>query len=393
MVRWHERKGLVLSLAGNVLLAGVLLWLAATRGSAPATTNTTAAPSAAGASSTPAWNQVRASDYGEYARNLRALGWPEASIVDLIVGEVTATFAQRWQSESAAVLGKYWESATPAAAAEQARLRQLRQRLERERRELLQRALGPQVLDGMGKYRLWNDVAADAELLAFLPASKRQQLAAINERYAQLEPQDPALMTQDDVRRAEANEARQRAEIAAALSPQELEELDLRKSATAQRLRDELRGFRATEAEFRQLFRVRRAYEATLATNTDVRDPNVPEVRIAAERRFAEEARAALGEQRYADYQRARDLDYQNALQVTQFFSLPDDIATRVYELKREVDARANEITANTALSEQRQRELLTQMQNDTERTLQNLLGKDVLAEYRRNNRWWIWSD
>ncbi len=395
MSNWREHKGLLLSLAGNLLLAGAVWALAARRppgGSEPPLLPTTGSTARPAKGSVP-WSRVQSSDYAAYARNLRTLGVPEASIVDLIVGEVTATYAAKVGAEAAEPAWKYWEAANVGAAADRARLREVRARLERERRGVLEQALGPQALQSMGKYRLWNDVDPQAAALAFLPAAKREQLRAITDKYTQAEPLDPALMSEEDVQRAAANQARQRAEIAALLSAQELESLDLRQSETADRLRQELRGFQSSEAEFKQLFQVRRSYENTLASNTDVRDPNVLQVRIEAERRFAEEARAALGEQRYADYQRSRDADYQNALQVTQYYKLPDDVATRIYDLKRDVDSRASAITANTALSEQRQRELLTQMQGETERTLQSLLGAEVLTQYRRNNRWWIWSD
>ena len=393
MRNWRAHKGLVLSLAGNLLLAGAIVWGLATRKPAPALSLSLEPTTQAKGETSLPWSRIRAADYAEYARNLRALGCPEASVVDLIVGEVTAQFAERWRAAGGAATFNYWETAASASAAEQTRRREVRARLERERRELLLQVLGPQALQAMAKYRLWNDVDPDAEVLAFLPASKREQLFALQQKYPTRSAQEMALATEEDMRRAATEQARQRAEMAALLSAQELEELDLRKSDTAQRLRDELRGFQANEAEFRQLFRVRRAYEATLAANPDVRDANVLQVRIEAERRFAEEARAALGEQRYGDYQRARDPDYQNALQVAQFYSLPNEVATRVYELKRDVDARAGAITANTALSEARRDELLGQLQADTERTLQGLLGSEVLAEYRRNNRWWIWND
>jgi hypothetical protein len=384
----------LLSLAGNLLLAGGMAWavvwaLAARKPTSPATISLQPG-SQSGSGTTQQWDSIRSTDYAAYARNLRALGCPEASIIDLIVGEVTARFSERLRAQARAAPYRFWESTSPAAAAERSRLRQLQASLERERREVLQQALGAGALQAMGKYRLWNDADPQAEILAFLPQGKLEQLYAINQKYAADPDEDVALMSEAAMQRAAAERARQRAEIAGLLSAQELEELDLRKSETAERLRQELRGFSANEAEFRQLFRVRRAYEATLAANADVRDPNVLEVRIAAERRFAEEARAALGEQRYGEYQRARDQDYQNALQLTQYHGLPDDVATRVYELKRDVDARAGAITANTALSEARRRELLTQIQSDTERTLQSLFGKEVLAEYRRNNRWWM---
>ena len=392
MSSWRARKGLLLSLAGNLLLAAAVVWAVAWRKPAPAVIALD--PSVpAGPATAAQWQQIRATDYAAYVRNLRALGCPEASIIDLVVGEVTAQFTERLRAQAPQGPYRFWESASPASAAERARLRQLQMSLEQERRELLVQLLGPGALRAMAKYRPWNDADPQLEQLAFLPEGKRAQLLAIDQKFIEPAAEEVALMSEAALQRVAAERERQRAEIAALLSPQELEELDLRKSETAQRLRDELRGFAASEAEFRQLFRVRRAYEATLATNTDVRDPNVLEVRIQAERRFAEEARAALGEQRYGEYQRARDPDFKNALQLTQFYSLPDDVATRVYDLKRDVDARAEAISANAALSEARRRELLAQIQNDTERTLQSLFGKDVLAEYRRNNRWWIWND
>jgi hypothetical protein len=393
MLNWREYKGLLWSLAGNVLLAGAVAWVLARQPTATASMSKTALGNSPASKAGFDWTAIRSDDYAVYAENLRALGCPEASIVDIIVGEVTASYAAKVRAEAAEPQWKYWETAAITAESEATRIRELRARLERERREVLQKALGPEALQAMAKYRLWNDVDADAQLLAFLPANKRQQLHAIVAKYTQAEPDNPALLTEEAVRRAAASKAQQRAEIAALLSAQELENLDLRKSETAERLRQELRGFQSTEAEFKQLFRVRRSYEATLAANTDVRDPNVLQVRIEAERRFAEEARAALGEERYQDYQRARDTDYQNALQLTQFFSLPDETAARVYDLKRDVDARAGGINANTALSEQRRGELLAQIQINTESTLQSLLGSEVLQEYRRNNRWWIWSD
>jgi hypothetical protein len=395
MLNRGRHKGLLLSLAGNLLLAGILVLLWTTGGQTVAGGEMSKVP----VTSLPAsmagfdWPAVRSSDYLVYAQNLRALGCPEASIVDLIVGEVSASYAARMRAEAAVPERNYWEAPTIMPAAQTTRIAEVRSRLERERREVLVRALGPQALQTMSKYRLWNDVDQKEELLAFLPADKRQQLQAIAGKYAQLDPENMALLSEEAMRRLTASQAQQRAEIAALLSAKELEDLDLRTSETAERLRQELRGFEASESEFRQLFRVRQAYENTLATNTNVRDPNVLQVRAEAERRFAEEARAAVGDARYADYERARDQDFQNVLQLTQFYDLPVDLATRIFDLKRDVAARANGITSNAGLSEARREELLTQVQGDTERSLQGLLGSEVLAEYRRSNRWWIFNE
>jgi len=394
MLNWREHKFLMTSLAGNLLLAGVVAWGWVTKApkSAAIISNSAEASLPASAAGFD-WAAVRSSDYAVYAQNLRALGCPEESIIDLIVGDVSATYAAKLRAKAAVPERKYWQTASILPAAETTRIAQVRARLESERREVLVRALGPQALQAMSKYRLWNDVDQEEEQLGFLPDEKRRRLQAIAAKYVQPDAQNVALMTEEAVGRLMASQAQQRAEIAALLSTKELEDLDLRKSETADRLRQDLRGFQATEAEFRQLFRVRQVYENTLSTNTNVRDPNVLQVRMEAESRFAEEARAALGDTRYADYERSRDQDYQNALQLTQFYSLPADLATRIFDMKRDVDARANGITSNIGLSEQRRTELLAQVQSDTERSLQNLLGGELLAEYRRNNRWWIFND
>jgi hypothetical protein len=397
MFDWRNHPALLSSLLANVLLAGTVSWWLFSRpsagGAAPPLTTSDLPPEVAqSAATTWDWSRVRSADDAVYARNLRALGVPEHNVVDLVLGEITARYAEQWRKEAGA-MPAYWQSVGIGAAKEQARLLSARARLEREWREAIERALGTRALKALAKYQLWNE-DAEATHLDFLSQEKQAQLAAIHSRYAVMKTlANPALLNESDMRAAVANEARERAEITALLSPRELEDLDLRRSPAAERLRQELRGFDATEAEFKQLFRIRRDYETTLDANTDVRDPNVLQVRIEAERRFAEEARATLGEQRYADYQRARDPDFQNALQTSQYHSLPADTATRIYELKRAVDAQANGITSNPAFPEQRQRELLGKIQSETESALRNLLGAEVLAEYRRNNRWWRFDE
>src|SRR5262245_19643302 len=121
MWRWPGHKGLLLSLVGNALLAVAVLWALTTSRPMPATAE--ALPvTQAGQEVALQWRQIRASDYAAYARNLRALGCPEASVIDLIVGEVTARFSERWRAELRQAPVEFWESAARVSSAEQARL-------------------------------------------------------------------------------------------------------------------------------------------------------------------------------------------------------------------------------------------------------------------------------
>ncbi|MCW5555976.1 MAG: phage tail assembly protein [Verrucomicrobiae bacterium] len=153
----------------------------------------------------------------------------------------------------------------------------------------------------------------------YLPADKRQPLRELEGRYAQLSAEtifpvgDP--LDEEDRAALEDLQRRKRSEIEYLLTPQELEELDLRESTAARYVRTRLPEAQ-TEAEFRAM--VLAAREAgvqerimtrteSIASRYGMGTPSGPRESPEEKQRKAIEARIKelLGEQRWAQMQQA----------------------------------------------------------------------------------------
>ena len=343
------------------------------------------------------WRSVESTDYRQYVRNLRAIGCPEQTIFDIIVADVNMLFARRSSAPDGASLG-YWQSRRGVSSRDEARRVRLRRELEDERRELLRDLLGPQALERLDAYTARGSELEDPERFAFLGPEKRAELEALEARFGAIElaarERDYRGVVTASAERALAElSVRRRRAIEALLTEQELFELDVRTSPTAVRLREQLDGFGPSEQEFRDLYRSRAEYERGLLATQDVRDPDVIEERIAIEERLVSEARRALGETRYQDYERARDVDYQTLRRLAEHFELPARSATDVHSIKARVEGEVRRIDADPALAAAERDAALARLQLETERALQTILGREALGAYRQDNRWWLFFE
>jgi hypothetical protein len=197
-------------------------------------------------------------------------------------------------------------------------------------------------------------------------------------------------MTEETMQKLAGLAQQRRSEIEALLSPDELQEFDLRTSDTANRLRQELNGFHPTEQEFRQLYQMRKTFEEVMNSSADVRDPAVLQTRIETEKRLTDKAKADLGGRRFEEFQRSQDIDYQNTLRLVEYFGLPEKAAADVYDLKVRDQKQAAEIEAEANATDAQRAEAFDRMQTNSEQRLTEILGKRVFDEYRRSNRWWM---
>lgn len=396
------KMALVLSVALNVLLVGILA-VVLSRPPGPQTGVVPTRPEGKVPPREPEkplrldWRSVESPDYKQYVQNLRAIGCPEETIFDIIVADVSSLYARKARALSPAREWNYWEAEDDVPSREEVRNQKLRRELEVEKRALIAAILGPDAVAQLRKYQLWGGEEVADRKLAFLPEEKRKKLEELQERFFELEQQatewdSSGVMTEETARKLAELAKQRRAEIEALLNPAELRELDLRTSETAGRLRRELAGFHPTEEEFRALYGLREAWENQMTRNTDIRDPNILQQRQQAEQLLEQNARAALGEQRYLEYQRARDLDFQNTLRMTAYFGLPQTAADEVYVLKQRDEQMARDILAAATMTDEQKAAALEQMRNQAEQQLTQILGEKVFQEYRRNNRWWMRS-
>lgn len=344
------------------------------------------------------WQTVESSDYKDYIQNLRAIGCPEETIFDIIVADVNTLYAMKSRSLTPAKEWKYWEAEDEIPSREEIRNQKLRHELEREKQALIAAILGPNALDQLKKYQLWGGENLVDRKLAFLPDGKRSELKNLEQKYFELEQaamewDSAGVMTEATMEKLAALTKQKRDEIESLLTPQELQDFDLRISETANRLRRELAGFHPTEQEFKLLFQLRKAREDHLNAHVDVREPGVIDARISTELKLKEKAVSELGPQRYEEFERSQDMDYQNTLRMARYFGLPDAAANDVHELKRRDQRLADELSAAAHVTDEERNAAFSEMEANAERRLRELLGDRVFDEYRRNNRWWIRSD
>lgn len=362
-----------LSVTANAVLLGALL-RQATSDPAPASDarGTSAAPVAAraGAPLTPAvWAGLESSDLSEQTERLRAAGFPATTIRAIISGQVRAQFASRRQALEAADANRpYWDrSIDPQAQQEMAALGLEEQRAVRA-------VLGPDVENG--------HAARLRRLLPDLAAEKLAAIAQIRDRYDEkrFETSTRSLLPAEQAAQAQENERAMLAEIAATLTPQELEDYELRESRTATQLRNSLAAFEATEEEYRMLFRLRRAFDDQFGNISPSSDQATMRARSDAQRKLNEDMIAALGPERGAEYQRSSDSNYRRTLQLAGRLNLPPTTANDIYALQQAVQQRATE--ARRAPPAERNAQLAA-LAAEAEGQLTAKLGPDGLAAYK----------
>jgi hypothetical protein len=263
------------------------------------------------------WGAIESHDHKQLVANLRAIGCPEQTIRDIVVTRLSREFQARLQlAHDEAARQRPWWRGTPDSG-QSLELSQLRSALRRERDDLLEETFGESA------YRLVFNVLGERGRVAvgreYLPSDKRQSLRELERRYAQLNAEItyPLGEPLDEEERValEDLQRRKRSEIEYVLTPQELEELDLRESAAAKYVRNRLPEAQ-TEAEFRAM--VLAAREAGVQERITTRlmsltgrygldTPNDLQELREEERRKAIEARIKelLGEQRFAEMQQA----------------------------------------------------------------------------------------
>lgn len=341
------------------------------------------------------WSSVEAPDYDQYVKNLRAIGCPEETIYDIVVADVSTMFAMRARAELPSKTWRYWDPQDSIPTRDEIRNQRLRRELERQKQELIARILGPIASKYAAKYDLWGSGDEADRRLAFLPEQKRGGIEVIREKYHQLE-QDATewdangAVTDAAQQRIAELRRRERSEIEALLTADELLDYDLRTSPTADRLRAELNGFHPTEQEFRRLYAQRKAVEDQMNASADVRDPQVIAGREQAQQKAEQTLQADMGAARYGEYLRSADLDYQNALHVTNYLGLSERVAADIYALKQQGDAAANQAAADASLSPGQRQAAYDRLRAEAEQRLKLLLGEDGFATYRQSNRWWM---
>jgi LysM repeat protein len=330
---------LVASAALNIVLAALLL--SPERRNAPADVETNAPSPATDAARSKAqvvvrkqyfsWSELESPEYPVFISRLREIGCPEQTIRDIVIADVNQLFAHKRLAEVPEPAQEWWRSSpdTNFLAAAAAKT----QALDLERRALLAKLLGPDWASG-GAPR--TALALNGPVLGELSPETRQSVQDIVTRALQRAQAYTNGLDGKPVDRAELArlEQQMRGELAKILTPAQLEEFLLRYSASADSLRNQLRGFQATPEEFRNLFRASDpiAQQLQLLSGDDA---GTAASRATLQKQLEDALKNTLGPDRYQAYLLSQDPAYQDAVALAQKAGAPTNAIAGLYHVSQ----------------------------------------------------------
>jgi hypothetical protein len=328
------------------------------------------------------WNKLPAGDWPALMASLHAKGFPPSVIRAIVAAQVSESFRDRRKALGSAIDNiPFWKNPIPdpqTLAAQRA--------LSREEQKILKNLFGPDL-------NADDPISAidDERRLGGVPPEKRDQVRQIlqefndqrNDIYDRARGGGTTIsLLPDDQARLRQLDNLQHAELAKVLTPQELEDYDIRSSNTANSLRNQLTAFNATEGEFRALFRLQSAFDAQWGQMYATPSQDEMRARSAAQGELNKQIEAALGPQRYADYQRSTDYSYRQATTLVARLELPHETADQLYAVRKDIEDRMR-----TAPMPPAQRAALAE---EATAKVSALLGPRGFEAYKQNGGQWL---
>jgi hypothetical protein len=171
-------------------------------------------------------------------------------------------------------------------------------------------------------------------------------------------------------------------DLKALLSPQEMEHYQMRGSPLGATLQRQLDGFDPTESEYREIYRQRALADDANRAGGQLYSM-MPEG-SRAQQALQASLKSALGEARYAEYERGLDHNYQNALRVSRSLELPASTAAAVYELQRGTKQREAEIRGATGQDAAQREAQLAALAAENKSKLATLLTPAGAEQYTK---------
>jgi hypothetical protein len=334
------------------------------------------------------WATLDSDDLPTLIKRLRAAGFSRSVILGILNARLEGRFTERmkaltgdlentpyWKPDPMNSPGnKYWEEYS---------------QIYRERSRMLRELLGDDSMAWGG-----SDVAA-AQRRQFgnIPKEKIDMVQRINDDYAEMTSQIRAstqgITLPEDREKMALLEREKRADLAAVLSPQELEEYEMRSSPVTSRMRNTLSIMDANEAEFRAMFKVQQAFNDRVnPMMSGVISSRMMDDRREAQKEMNEQMKTVLSPERYNDYTRASNTEYQLLHRLGQKDNIPTETLTRAFGIRDGIAAESVKIADDTALTTEQKRAALTELAQKGRTQILSTLGPGAGETYAQSARW-----
>jgi len=388
---------LACSLAGNLAHLGYVASQHNTSAAPRATgtgatlkTSTASSGTAKAGSASNVWKTLVTGDQpADWMQGLRDAGFPDNIIHAIVSAKIHERYAARradlQKNDDAQYWSKAWNNWGGGDPANRAALREL----WRNERKEIKEALGDAYADNPEIQRMVQRQFGD------LPKDKINALQTITDDYQELTSEiyqtANNVMLPEDREKLAFLEKEKRADLAAVLTPEELQAYELRSSGTANNLRWQLSAFAPSEQEFRSIFALQRDFELQFPNDRrSNNDEAAQKARSDAQAAMDAQIKSTLGEARYADYQRAKDGNYQQLAGLTERLALPKETAVAVYDLSKDVQKRAQQIRNDKNLNNDSRNQALAALADEATSKITASLGDRGLEAYKENGGWWL---
>ena len=343
------------------------------------------------------WSHLESQDYKEYVSRLRNFGVPEKTIRDIIIADVQKLYRPRFAAlrpPKKPTNPNFWENRNQSYNPNREQTKQQREQtraLQKEQTELIKTLLGADVYDQMSKesgYPDWTE-------RAYGPLSKedRERITEMRERFQEAQSEIYAkannYIDQDTQAELAALRRKHRNELAAVLSPEQLEEYELRSSEIAQRMKWELASFDPNEKEFRAIHSVKQAQEdleALLRPDVENSESTRAQIKALQEKQAAlkKSLTDMLGTNRAREFQLAEQWEYRNLLES----GVSRENVFKLADIREEVESAARKLRQDKSLSTEQRSEALQGIKAETETVLTEMLGERRAKYYSSSSGW-----
>jgi hypothetical protein len=331
-----------------------------------------------------------------FVARLRAAGFPPAAVralLNLVLDERYAAREREIHPSSAYV--PPWQPRPPMLTAKAMAERETAANaMYKERDDLLRRLLGPEYVDredvvSLYRRRQFGDIGPDkmdqVQALLVAQGTAQRELLSPSHYAGGATPNAPEVQE-----KRKAIDQEFRTQLARLLTPQELQHYDRWTSETAQKLRQRLQTFNASEQEFLALYRLNRPIDDQYSQWYGELPADRAEARKRAEAGIEEQIKAALGPERYADYQQATAPEHETLNLIVSRLGLPLSTARTVAGMQADIAQRAGAIRADSALSPVQRDAQLATLTREAESRIQQTLGPRGLDAFRQYQASWL---
>lgn len=333
------------------------------------------------------WTNLQSPDPKTLADRLRAAGFPASMIRALVAAQIQQQFSSRRAALLAQREEKPFWKAQPSYFADPKITSEMRE-LNREQSNLLKQLFGSEGAPG-------NEEAQSYQRRQFgnISRDKMEQMQSILSDYGDLRNQvymtANGIMLPEDREKISLLEKEQRADIAAVLTPQEMEDYELRSSQTANQLRSQLALFNPTEQEFRAIFKLQQAFDDKYGSPMTMTAASFRE-RQARQQELTEQIKAVISPDRVDAYKQAVDPAYQTLNRIVARLDLPASTAPQVVAVQQDINQRAGLLRSDKSLSPDVKNAQLGALAQEATTRLTTVLGTRGLDAYKQYGGQWI---